>query len=88
MNISATKHLHYFFVEANNSASKPWALWLNGGPGCSSMEGLFTENGPFKLVQNGSLAVNTYSWSNITSMLYLESPIGVGFRLGALIRAN
>ena len=52
------------------------------------MEGLFTENGPFKLVQNGSLTVNTYSWSNITSMLYLESPIGVGFRLGALIRAN
>lgn len=41
------KFYHYWFIEANDSDSKPWALWLNGGPGCSSMEGLFTENGPF-----------------------------------------
>ena len=104
MNITSSKRLHYFFVEANKPDSKPWALWLNGGPGCSSMEGLFTgklkkltfflilffelfekfststENGPFMIEKNGSLSFNPYSWSNITSMLYLESPIGVGFR--------
>ena len=47
LNLDGNKFYHYWFIEANNSESKPWALWLNGGPGCSSMEGLFTENGPF-----------------------------------------
>ena len=79
LNITDSKRLHYVFVEAQNADKKPWALWLNGGPGCSSMEGLFTENGPFKLAQNGTLKPNPYSWTNLTSMLYLESPIGVGF---------
>ncbi|MED6209154.1 Serine carboxypeptidase-like 45 [Stylosanthes scabra] len=58
--------LFYYFVEAqSNPASKPLVLWLNGGPGCSSVGvGAFAENGPFRPEAN---------------MLYLESPAGVGF---------
>lgn len=43
-----SKHLHYWFVESENDpTSDPVVAWFNGGPGCSSLGGFFTENGPF-----------------------------------------
>jgi hypothetical protein len=44
-------------------------LWLNGGPGCSSLDGMFLENGPYR-VANGSLLYNPYGWHQSTSLLY------------------
>ena len=63
-------------------------LWLNGGPGSSSLIGLLTENG--QIVTNDEsltneidgvpqIFLNPYSWSTMSNMLYLESPKGVGF---------
>ncbi|KAL8260592.1 hypothetical protein R6Q59_028545 [Mikania micrantha] len=77
---SGRRSLFYYFVEAeSNSSSKPLVLWLNGGPGCSSVgEGAFVEHGPFK--PSGRVLVkNNYSWNKEANMLYLESPAGVGF---------
>ncbi|KAA3475711.1 serine carboxypeptidase-like 45 [Gossypium australe] len=74
------KALFYYFVESETDpASKPLVLWLNGGPGCSSLGvGAFSENGPFR--PNGEFLVkNDYSWNREANMLYLETPIGVGF---------
>ncbi|KAF8029920.1 hypothetical protein BT93_E2359 [Corymbia citriodora subsp. variegata] len=72
--------LFYYFVEAETSpASKPLVLWLNGGPGCSSLGyGAFIEHGPFKVKGEG-LVKNDYSWNKVANLLYLESPAGVGF---------
>ncbi|KAK6160470.1 hypothetical protein DH2020_003851 [Rehmannia glutinosa] len=76
--------LFYYFVEADiDPASKPLVLWLNGGPGCSSLGvGAFSENGPFRPSGN-ALVRNEYSWNREANILYLESPIGVGFSYSA-----
>ncbi|KAL6272485.1 hypothetical protein ACE6H2_023177 [Prunus campanulata] len=72
--------LFYYFVEAEtDAASKPLVLWLNGGPGCSSVgAGAFIEHGPFK-PSGDILLKNDFSWNKEANMLYLESPAGVGF---------
>ncbi|XP_056177487.1 serine carboxypeptidase-like 45 [Syzygium oleosum] len=72
--------LFYYFTEAEaNPDSKPLVLWLNGGPGCSSVGiGAFSEHGPFKPSKD-VLLKNHYSWNKEANMLYLESPAGVGF---------
>ena len=57
----------------------PLALWLNGGPGASSLLGAFTENGPYSIQLNGSITNNPFSWHHEANMLYLDSPVGTGF---------
>ncbi|XP_061584741.1 lysosomal protective protein [Cololabis saira] len=81
LSVADGKHLHYWFVESQKDpASDPLVLWLNGGPGCSSLDGFLTEHGPFLIQEDGAtLLYNPYSWNKIANMLYLESPVGVGF---------
>ena len=38
----------WYFPSASQPADAPVVLWLQGGPGASSLFGLFTENGPFE----------------------------------------
>ncbi|XP_048462040.1 lysosomal protective protein-like [Rhincodon typus] len=78
---SAGKHLHYWFVTSQrNPVKDPVVLWLNGGPGCSSLDGFLSENGPLHVNDDGStLYINKYSWNKVANVLYLESPVGVGF---------
>lgn len=75
------KFFHYWFVESQSNPSKdPVLLWLNGGPGCSSLGGLFTELGPFSVDDDGqTLKLNPYSWNKVANVLFLESPASVGF---------
>ncbi|CAI9106573.1 OLC1v1005761C1 [Oldenlandia corymbosa var. corymbosa] len=77
----ASRALFYWLVESQNSSSKPLVLWLNGGPGCSSVgNGAFTELGPFRVNSDRkTLWRNPYAWNNAANMLFLESPAGVGF---------
>ena len=76
-----SKQMHYWFAESQGSpTTDPLVLWLNGGPGCSSMEGMLYENGPFQILEDGkTVQLNNYSWNKLANMLYLESPAGVGF---------
>ncbi|XP_023642300.1 serine carboxypeptidase-like 7 isoform X3 [Capsella rubella] len=78
--------LFYYFIKSErNPEEDPLLLWLSGGPGCSSISGLLYENGPVTVkheVYNGtlpSLVSTTYSWTKISSILYLDQPVGTGF---------
>ncbi|CAL2032403.1 unnamed protein product [Caenorhabditis brenneri] len=75
------KYFHYWFTESSHDPSKdPLVLWLNGGPGCSSLDGLIEELGPFHVKDYGnSVYYNEYSWNKFANVLFLESPAGVGF---------
>ncbi|KAH7669235.1 Peptidase S10 serine carboxypeptidase protein, partial [Dioscorea alata] len=60
--------LFYWFFEAiDHVDERPLLLWLNGGPGCSSIGyGEAEELGPFLIQKEANL-------------LFLEAPVGVGF---------
>ncbi|KAK6143530.1 hypothetical protein DH2020_023878 [Rehmannia glutinosa] len=77
----AGRALFYYFTEAKDPSGKPLVLWLNGGPGCSSLgNGAMTELGPFRVNPDGkTLWYNKYAWNNVANVLFLESPAGVGF---------
>ncbi|GAB2275292.1 Serine carboxypeptidase-like 34 [Dionaea muscipula] len=83
VNASHGRALFYWFFEATEKPkNKPLLLWLNGGPGCSSIGyGAAEELGPF-FPQKGStpkLKFNKYTWNRAANLLFLESPVGVGF---------
>ncbi|XP_037557119.1 lysosomal protective protein-like [Dermacentor silvarum] len=76
-----TRRLHYWFIGSERSPeTDPVILWMNGGPGCSSLLGLMSEQGPFRVVKRGhKLIINPYRWNQIANIIFLESPAGVGY---------
>lgn len=54
---------------------------MNGGPGCSSLAGLLTEQGPFRVNRSDprQLLLNDYRWNQVANVIFLEAPAGVGF---------
>lgn len=74
------KHLFYWFFESRNDPENdPVILWLNGGPGCSSLTGLFMELGPSSIDKDGNVVYNPSSWNANASVIFLDQPVNVGF---------
>ena len=72
----------YWFIESENDPGKdPLVLWLNGGPGCSSLAGCLLEIGPFVQGRGNTFQRNDFTWAAFTNVLFLESPSGVGFSI-------
>ncbi|CAH2052589.1 unnamed protein product, partial [Iphiclides podalirius] len=61
-----------------NNKEAPVIVWLQGGPGASSLYGLFTENGPLKVI-NGKFERRKYNWALSHHIIYIDNPVGTGF---------
>ena len=86
---SANKHMFWWYFPPTDAsvdaASAPTLVWLQGGPGGSSMFGLFAENGPIELVRDATTGDITAqaravgSWGEKYGTLYIDNPVGAGF---------
>ncbi|KAG1740196.1 Alpha/Beta hydrolase protein [Suillus paluster] len=73
----------WFFPPGPEGSLDDLIFWTNGGPGCSSLEGLLQENGPFSWSWGQAQpTVNEQSWTNLSSVLWVEQPVGTGFSQG------
>ena len=52
---------------------------FQGGPGGSSLFGLFIEHGPFSVDANLNLVERNHTWTATHSVLYVDNPVGTGF---------
>ncbi|KAI8899170.1 Alpha/Beta hydrolase protein [Globomyces pollinis-pini] len=69
----------FFPAEEPLEENPPLIIWIQGGPGSSSMIGLFYEMGPMKFDGSDKLIRNPNTWSKHASMLFIDNPVGTGF---------
>ncbi|XP_028155781.1 uncharacterized protein LOC114349567 [Ostrinia furnacalis] len=68
----------YFPVPDKPLNTTPWIIWLQGGPGVTSLAGLFVEMGPF-MYENDGLKLRKSAWTQEYSMLFIDNPVGAGY---------
>ncbi|KAF8530534.1 Alpha/Beta hydrolase protein [Hysterangium stoloniferum] len=66
-------------TDPNSNKPQVWIMWLNGGPGSSSLAGAFFENGPIRIGPDLGASLNNFSWNNAADMLWVDQPVGTGF---------
>jgi Serine carboxypeptidase len=68
-------NLFFWFVEARQQPAN-LTIWLNGGPGASSLLGFFTETGPCEVIEKGlnqwDTAVREWGWDRASNMLFID----------------
>ncbi|MFJ2811891.1 hypothetical protein [Streptomyces sp. NPDC087294] len=93
-NQEGKNHLFYWFFESqtcnplapakdqqNLIDRTPLLIWLNGGPGASSLLGLFLENGPLTIADDaaGTISLAPTSWNQEAHVIYWDQPLGTGY---------
>ena len=72
--VAKDQHIFWWFFEARDVDPKkaPLTVWINGGPGSSSMLGLWQELGPCGVDYKGNVYSNPWSWTNVSNFLYVR----------------
>ncbi|KAF2659029.1 alpha/beta-hydrolase [Lophiostoma macrostomum CBS 122681] len=75
----------WFFESRKDPENAPLSIWMNGGPGSSSLLAAFQENGPCWVnADSNSTYLNEWSWNNEVNMLYIDQPVQVGLSYDVL----
>lgn len=69
----------WFFPARESPETAPVSVWLQGGPGSTSLYGLFDELGPYELTPAGNLKVRKYAWNIASNYIFIDNPVGTGF---------
>lgn len=70
VDVAEHQHVFFWFFEARETDPEESELtvWINGGPGSSSMIGLFQELGPCRIEEDGSVSDNPHAWNRKSNM--------------------
>lgn len=79
----------FWFIEARQlPETAPLTIFINGGPGSSSMVGMFQEVGPCQVVEIDDDTLGTmaraWGWDRSSNMLFIDQPVQVGFSYDVL----
>ncbi|RZF45367.1 hypothetical protein LSTR_LSTR002810 [Laodelphax striatellus] len=67
----------WFFESESKSVESPLLVWLQGGPGASSMFAVFTENGPYVVdMAKQKISLRKSYWSQHFNVIYIDNPVG------------
>ncbi|KAL8855106.1 MAG: hypothetical protein Q9221_000012 [Calogaya cf. arnoldii] len=83
----------FWFIEARTNASTaPLTIFINGGPGSSSMVGLFQEAGPCEVVEIAQGKFGTqlrkWGWDRSSNIVFVDQPNQVGFSFDKLTNGS
>jgi len=85
INEACNSAMFYWMLEKQGGSKEgpsgtPVLLWLNGGPGASSIDGLLMENiGPYQIVGNNTFTYNEDAWTDKYNVLIIDNPVGTGY---------
>jgi vitellogenic carboxypeptidase-like protein len=78
--VTRDNNMFFWYLPAQNGDSDaPLVIWLQGGPGGSSLFGMFIEMGPFNVDSKFNLVPKPYTWNDKYDMLFIDNPVGAGF---------
>ena len=82
----------WFFEAREVPDAAPLTIFINGGPGSSSMVGLFQEVGPCQVVEiaEGKLGTQAreWGWDRSSNIVFIDQPVQVGFSYDVLTNAS
>ncbi|KAH9363902.1 hypothetical protein HPB48_011210 [Haemaphysalis longicornis] len=81
VNASMGSNLFFLYLKAAKDprGDAPLILWLQGGPGKSSLCGQFLEGGPLGIAADGRLYRRKLTLQEKANIVYLEQPVGSGY---------